>query len=275
VRRIGHRLWRLIAEAGKAVLPARVSAPIQRKLGERADRRRVIDLSYVRVIRDAPETSLLDVPSLERLLIEAGLNDEILEQFPTDLRPRMGRGLRLWQYPTQFNRYLIELAGRGIERYMEIGVRHGGSFVTTVEYLSRFNQLSEATAVDIDPVSALLPYPLLQSSVRVVQADTQRAEFAEWVRHQEPFDLVFIDGLHTAEGCRRDFETARQSARLIAVHDVVSTLVPDVGRVWADVKEAYADEFEFVEFVEQFPEVVAATGGTHMGVGLAIRRAPG
>jgi len=36
------------------------------------------------------------------------------------------------------------------------------------------------------------------------------------------------------------------------------------------VKATYADEFEFLEFVEQYPEVTAATGSTHMGIGLAF-----
>ena len=57
---------------------------------------------------------------------------------------------------------------------------------------------------------------------------------------------------------------------LIAVHDIVSGLVPEVATVWRDVKATYADEFEFLEFVEQYPEVTAATGSTHMGIGLAV-----
>ena len=270
--RAGRRLWRAAAEAAKAVLPAHVVAPIQRRLGERADRRRVIDLDAVHVIRAAPGAALTDPARLAGLLVDAGLNDEILEQFPRSLWPEMGRGLRLWQYPTQFSPYLIELSERDIRRYLEIGVRHGGSFVTTVEYLSRFAPLSEAVAVDVEPLVPLLPYPVLQPAARIVQADSQTEDFAGWMRAQEPFDLVFIDGLHTREGCRRDFESARESARLIGMHDIVNAIEPDVGRVWQDVKEAHADEFEFLEFVEQYPEVANAGGATHMGIGLAVRR---
>jgi precorrin-6B methylase 2 len=55
-----------------------------------------------------------------------------------------------WQYPNQFSKYLAELAAHPVDRYLEIGVRHGGTFVITVEYLSRFHPVREAIAVDLE-----------------------------------------------------------------------------------------------------------------------------
>jgi hypothetical protein len=37
----------------------------------------------------------------------------------------------------------VELASHRVENYLEIGVRHGGTFVITVEYLSRFHPGSQ------------------------------------------------------------------------------------------------------------------------------------
>jgi hypothetical protein len=264
--------WRAAARIGKGVLPQAVRAPVERRLGERADRRRVIDLSYARILREAPLDSLEDPIRLAELLCAGGLNDELLVQFPPELEQYTGFGLRLWQYPNQFSRYLIEIARRCVRRYLEIGIRHGGSFVATVEYLSRFTSLREAVAVDIDPVASLLPYPLDHPAVRIVQADTQTPQFAEWVRRCRPLDLVFIDGLHTFDACLRDFESVRGHARLIALHDIVNPLVPDVERVWQEVKVRYAQQFDFLEFVDQYRAVEDATGHRHMGIGLAIRR---
>ena len=141
--------------------------------------------------------------------------------------------------------------------------------MTTVEYLNRFTPLEEAVAVDIDPIASLLPYPLQQPAVKVIQADTQTATFREWVSRHGPFDLAFIDGVHTYEGCMHDFESVREHARLIAIHDIVNYLVPDVGRVWQELRRRYAQDFEFHEFVEQYPQRGAAAG-THMGIGLAV-----
>jgi cephalosporin hydroxylase len=267
---IGARFWRCVARLGKAVLPRVIRAPLEHALGQLAERHRVIDLSYARVLREAPLASLTDPRALAELLCVGGLNDELLEQFPLELLQYTGYGLRLWQYPNQFSRYLIEVGRRHVERYVEIGIRHGGSFVVTVEYLSRFASLSEAVAVDIDPVATLLPYPLAQPAVRLMQADTQTAKFAEWIQKQEPFDLAFIDGLHTFEACWSDFESLRSHARAIALHDIVNPLVPDVGRVWRAIKERYAASFDFLEFIDQYDSVTERSGHSHMGIGLAV-----
>jgi hypothetical protein len=258
----------VLRAVARTVLPDPVVASIARRMTERADRRRVIDLSGARVLREAPADALRDPRRLAELLAAGGLNDEHLEQFPAHLHPYCGQGLRLWQLPDQFAPYLIEVGRHGVRRYIEIGVRHGGSFTVTVEYLSRVGELDEAVAVDIDPVPALLPYPLDQPSVRLMQADTLSDRFAAWVQRQPGFDLAFIDGLHSYEGCRHDFETLRPQARMIALHDISNHIEPEVGRVWADIRREYADEYAFHEFtVQPHP-----SGPPDMGIGLAISR---
>jgi hypothetical protein len=260
----------MLRTVAKTVLPDPLVASIAQRLNERADRRRVIDLSGARVLREAPAEALRDPERLAALLAEGGLNDEHLEQFPAHLHPYCGKGLRLWQLPNQFAPYLIEVGRHSVRRYLEIGVRHGGSFTATVEYLSRVGELEEAVAVDIFAVPALMPYPLDQPCVRLMQADTLTDRFAAWTRRHPGFDLAFIDGLHSYEGCRRDFETLRPRARMIALHDISNHIEPAVGRVWADIRRDYADEYDFHEFTAQYRE----SRPPDMGIGLAIRRAP-
>jgi hypothetical protein len=259
----------VLRAVAKAVLPDPLVASISQRLNERADHRRLIDLSGARVLRGAPADALRDPDRLAVLLAEGGLNDEHLEQFPANLHPYCGKGLRLWQLPNQFAPYLIELARHDVRRYLEIGVRHGGSFTVTVEYLSRVGELDEAVAVDIVPPPTLLPYPLEQPCVRLMQADTQTADFAAWTQRHLGFDLALIDGLHSYEGCRRDFETLRPRARLIALHDISNRIEPEVGRVWADIRREYADDYDFLEFTAQYND----SAPPDMGIGLAIRRA--
>jgi hypothetical protein len=258
----------MLRAVARTVLPDPVVTAIARRRTARADRRRVIDLRGAGALRGAPEDALRDPVRLAGLLALGGLNDEHLEQFPEHLHPHCGKGLRLWQLPDQFAPYLIEAGRHGVRRYLEIGIRHGGSFAVTVEYLSRVGELEEAVAVDIDPVPALLPYPVEQPSVRLLQADTMTDRFADWVRGRPDFDLAFIDGLHSYEGCRHDFETLRPHARMLALHDIDNHIEPEVGRVWTDIRREYADDYDFHEFTAQpFP-----SGPHNMGVGLAVRR---
>lgn len=59
-------------------------------------------------------------------------------------------------------------------------------------------------------------------------------------KHSGPFDLIFIDGLHTAEQVQRDFENSLRCLNdngFIVIHDVLpeneaGTLVPRVQKQW-------------------------------------------
>jgi hypothetical protein len=101
-------------------------------------------------------------------------------------------------------------------------------------------------------------------------ADTQTEGFREWVRSRAPIDLVLIDGDHSEDGCRYDFETVADYARIIVFHDIVSDVVPGVGAVWRDVKAAHADRYRFLEFMDQYAEL-AERGLSYLGIGVAIR----
>ena len=124
--RARRRAWSAVAAGGKTVLPRAVREPIERKLGERNERRiPAIDLDFARVIREAPEAALRDEAELRRLLAAVGLNNELQVEIPPELSANAGYGLLLWQYPNQFAPYLLEAARHGVRRYLEVGVRHG------------------------------------------------------------------------------------------------------------------------------------------------------
>jgi hypothetical protein len=191
--------------------------------------------------------------------------------FPPSLH-RYGGGLLHWQYPNQFAKYLVELSRHRIGSYLEIGLRHGGTFVITVEYLSRFHPLERAVGVDLGRSPTLGRYAASRPGVEVVQADSHSAVFGRRVRDGEPFDLVLIDGDHSEEGCRRDFETVLDRARIIVFHDIVSEQVPGVAKVWQHVRRTHADRFDFLEFTDQYPELCEQTGLRYFGLGIAISR---
>jgi len=60
-------------------------------------------------------------------------------------------------------------------------------------------------------------------------------------------------------------------------HDIVSHPVPGVGNVWREVKESHANDFDFFEYIDQYPvgeypEGERDAGRELFGIGVAISR---
>jgi hypothetical protein len=125
----------------------------------------------VRAIRSASLESLHNRDWLANwLLPHLGLNDEWEHEYPEPLRRFCGRGVKSWQFPHQFAGYLTHLADKQIGTYLEIGVRHGGTFVITCEYLRRFTELRRMVAVDPMLGEALASYREIVPQVEHVAA---------------------------------------------------------------------------------------------------------
>jgi cephalosporin hydroxylase len=264
-----------LKQAAKTVLPAPVVRRILRRRTERARERaiRSIDLSRIQLIEQATVAQLREPSFLENeLLPRLGLNDELLHEFPPSLRSHAGGGLLHWQYPNQFSKYLVELSRHQIGSYLEIGVRHGGTFVITLEYLRRFHPILRAVGVDLAIADTLRTYSSSRPGTAVFRADSHSANFEAFIQAQEPFDLVLIDGDHSEGGCRRDFEMVLDRGRILVFHDIVSAPVPGVGEVWREVKNGYADRFDFLEFVDQYPELKDQAHVDYLGIGMAVSR---
>ena len=229
-------------------------------------RPRAIDLSRIEVLRSEPLRSLGDPGRLQNLLQQLGLNDEGLNEFPAQLHPYCGQGLLIWQFPIQFGPYLTELARHRIDSYLEIGVRHGGSFVATVEFLRRFQPGLRSVGVDIIPSPSMVEYAGSEPNSEFVCINTMSEGFDTLVRRLAPIDLVFIDSHHEETQCRHEFERVRPYANLIALHDIANTDCPGVGKVWAEI--AASGDYDCQEFIEQY----SAGPKSYMGIGLAVRR---
>jgi hypothetical protein len=234
---------------------------------------REIDLGRVDLLRDAPRDRLRDADYLEHELIPAlGLNDDQPDLYPDDLRAHAGQGLRSWQYPCQLAPYLVEVAGRDVRRYLEIGVEHGGTFVLTTEYLSRFAGVDQAIAVDVIDVPGVRRYADERPEARFVRTNSRSARFRRLLDEEPPFDLVLIDGDHVYDAVRADWETVRPHARMVAFHDIADADSPGVRRFWDEARDRHRDDYDFHEFTAQYDEVCERTGGTHLGIGLAVAR---
>jgi hypothetical protein len=223
-----------------------------------------VDLGRVELIRRASAEQLSNPDDLQALLLQLGLNDEGMHEMPAALHPHCGQGLRIWQYPIQFSRYLVALSRLQVRSYLELGVRHGGAFFATVEYLDRFLPLDLAVAVDLLPCPSMDEYRRMNPRASFERLNTQSPELAALAARMGSIDLVFVDSHHEEAQCRRELEILAPRARMIALHDIANRDWPGVRVVWEELKAA--GTHQCFEFTEQYGDL-----GPYMGIGLAVR----
>jgi hypothetical protein len=199
-------------------------------------------------IRNADLPSLRDVAFVEYLLLELGLHDPTNGFVPDSLLAYTGKGLSIWRCPNEFARYLVWLAARPpIRSYLEIGVESGGSFITTTEYLRRFHPLR--AAIGLDPVLSppVFDYVSRSDGVHFIQG-TQASEELRWLIEQlGEVDLVFIDGDHSPDAVRADWEFARSHSRYVAFHKIMAKNRPGVTSLWEEIRSTHPKNWEFVD----------------------------
>jgi|APGre2960657404_1045060.scaffolds.fasta_scaffold03773_2 hypothetical protein len=209
--------------------------------------------------------SELDIDSisteeLELMLPEFGMNDEILHEMPAHLSEYFGKGLRFWQYPNQFAKLLKHIHGKPIKSYLEIGCRWGGTFVIINEVIKKTNKEVKSFAIDLIEASGIMnqyneywPFTYIQGNSMLFQS----------ISHKLPsqVDFVFIDGDHSYEGVKRDFENSLSlNPAYIMLHDINSVACPGVVHFWSEIKSKY----KYHEFIDGYTSV----RDKYLGIGI-------
>lgn len=203
----------------------------------------------------------------EKLILDAGLNNEALNEFPNELSQYFGTGLKLWQYPNQLSKFSEKICSLNVKSYLEIGCRHGGTFIYMSELLMKNNQDINLYACDIIPMSEILQEYCNQQKFEYIQESSQTAEFKDFCENIKP-EFVFIDGDHSYEGVSRDFSIFENMSetKYIVLHDISNDVCPGVFRMWELIKKN--DKFETYEYIDQYESV----SGNFLGIGLAVRK---
>jgi cephalosporin hydroxylase len=181
------------------------------------------------LIRGATKRQLRDREWLEEAIFTLGVGDAAQPMPPFF----GGTGLGILQYPNQFAPYLIEISKLKIRSYAEIGLWTGGAFALTVEYLSRFH-LEKAVGIDVELQDGVVAYAKGKANVKLVEGLSSSRKVKKALTTAKP-DLVLIDGDHSEEACRADWELARGVARHVAIHDIVGEGTPGVHAVWHEI----------------------------------------
>ena len=94
---------------------------------------------------------------------------------------------------------------------IEIGVKYGGTFAITTEYLQRLSGLEYACAADINYCPSLVRYSRRNRRASFYQLDSASDSFLHLLK-QHKFDAVFVDGDHEEKACYNDILNATQYA---------------------------------------------------------------
>lgn len=233
----------------------------------------MIDTQKIELVRSRIQTEsiehLKDPSYLEfKLLPELGLNDRHMNQYPKELHPYCGIGVDSWQYPNQFSKYLTYLSDCNIKNYVEIGCHKGGTFIITVEYLSRFNKIEKCLAVDNWPRNIMKEYSKINPCVEYLTIDSKSSEFEKKYSDRK-WDLVLIDGDHSYVGVKADYQHVYANAKYIAFHDIKNIFCPGTQQIWQDVK-SIEKNVKFYEWTDQYDDVLLRVRGSVMGIGLMV-----
>ena len=175
-------------------------------------------------------------------------------------------------------RSLVAVGGR---RYLEIGVKDG----------TCFRAIDAETKVAVDPRFAFrVPFlarlrtALRRTSGELYFPTTSDSFFARHGARLAPFDVVFVDGLHTAEQAHRDVVNALEVLGpdgLVVVHDcnpqsaaaAAPTLV-EAARTDGFVGDWNGDVYRAIVRLRTRDDLVASVLDTDQGVALVWRGRP-
>jgi len=228
--------------------------------------------STIEKIRVLPISKCYDTQYIEQHLIpDLGLNDEYLEQQPAEFAEFFGKGLHLWQYPSQLARYLVWLShnAKQVRNYTEIGCRWGGTFILVNEWLKKIGAPIEfSLAIDpIEPTPFVKKYIEISSTpVHYIQNLSNSQDVIDYLSVLKP-EMVFIDGDHSLQGVMYDHLLVRNSANILVHHDVASQACPGTTLFWSYAKQAESD-FNSWEFTQQYDSVA----GNFLGIGVLKRK---
>jgi predicted O-methyltransferase YrrM len=184
--------------------------------------------------------------------------------------------------PAQIRSEIVEflelIRARKPKTVLEVGTFNGGTL-----FLFTRVAAPDATLVSLDLPFGMfgggypewkLPlyesFARAQQEVRLVRADSHTTETRERVRAifgNRRVDFLFIDGDHTYEGVKCDFELYSPLVAedgLIAFHDIVdgpAEYVGGVHRFWTEVREGY-----------EYREIIDSPDQPYCGIGVLLRR---
>lgn len=144
-------------------------------------------------------------------------------------------GKRWLQYKEEIDQFIALLVAEKCRSYLEIGCCYGdnihaigmalpaGSKIVGVDYPGAYRGILNGGKFRGSVDNLKRAAADLKANGRLatlILGDSHAAEVIEMVRALAPFDAVFIDGDHSKNGVRQDWETYGPLGRIVAFHDI-------------------------------------------------------
>jgi hypothetical protein len=194
------------------------------------------------------------------VVLRAGLYDDGRVLYSNKYRAAFSN-VGIWQQPDELAAFLCFVQRYDVRSFLEIGTFHGQTFQLLSDFLTTLCPETQCCTVD------LVKHPQCVPDSRYRYHLGTSADFKGQI-----FDLVFIDGDHSAAASRADYENVGRHARLCAFHDIDDEFIardyPDGGcpQTWREVKAEKANTHDIFEFV------AADKPCRNMGIGLLVRK---
>jgi len=142
---------------------------------------------------------------------------------------------------------------------LEIGTARGGSLFLWSRFLGsteRIVCIDLGYHIDRFEARTRLFKQFSDVSMNFIIGDSHKKRTLEEVEAafgDQPVDFLFIDGDHSYEGVKSDFQTYKKLVKdggLVAFHDILNEDWPGVGKFWREIKSKY-ENIEIIDSPER------------------------
>lgn len=156
--------------------------------------------------------------------------------------------LKLQQIPDEYSNVLFELKSKSPKSYLEIGIGNGGSWLTCSYFLRESLDVSHAVdnlsykdSVNQKIEEIEFSRDFLREHIKEVEFyNSDSRKFLDQCTRK--YDVIFIDGDHSYEGVKRDFDGSINLINpggLMVFHDIASSGAPGVVQFWNEIENKY------------------------------------
>ncbi len=171
-------------------------------------------------------------PELIEKILDIGLQHDERNLYHHNYLNRQ-KPVGMWQSPDELADMIIFLQNKNIQSFLNIGTFNGITFNFVSDCL---NQLRKTKCVTLD---AFDHNPVKNKNYRYEIATSDN-----WAG--KDYDFVFIDGDHSYNWAKKDYENSGKLARICGFHDVVDVLLSGfppynggVPRFWSEISKSY------------------------------------